>query len=107
MSFHVGQRVVCVDDDFGPHSSHPKLSGVHWPQRGAVYTIRAMDFIAASYGEGTVLWFHEITNPVVKFRDLPPMEVAFVAKFFRPVKTTSIEIFRQMLVTPPREVVDA
>lgn len=103
--FHVGQKVQCINDDWGD-TAHPKLVGVVWARKGCVYTIRDMSHVKASYGSGLVLWFEEIVNPVVKFRDLEPMEVAFAARQFRPLRkrTTSIEVFKRLLITSPKEV---
>lgn len=98
--FHVGQKVVCLRKKWSVEA-HPNLEGVTFPVFNRVYTIRNMDYLRTSYGEGVVLWFREIRNPVVKFRDLTPMEAGFAARDFRPLRErkTDISIFTSMLTT--------
>lgn len=98
LNWHVGMKVECINGTFGDRN-HPRLMGCQWPEIGVVYTIRSIGFATASYGKGVIIWLEEIHNPSVKFRDLPEMEMAFAASFFRPVQTrkTSIEVFTRML----------
>lgn len=96
MSFHVGQRVVCVDD-------RDLTEGVH-PVKGSIYTIRALRW--SEWFERQHVLLEEILKQSQLFAD-GFHEGSFRADRFRPVKTTSIEIFHQMLVTPPKETVDA
>lgn len=100
MSFHPGQRVVCVDaSNTGKYVPWKPLAGYPLQLvKSRVYTIRE---IGEFFGLPTV-WLDEITRQ--PFRGVEP---GFDPRRFRPVKTTSIEIFRQMLVTPPKETVDA
>lgn len=104
MSFHVGQRVVCVDDSMGifPGCSLD-LAGLC---RGQIYTVRGLDTI--KFPHFCAGWAVVLLEEIVRQPDPNGIgEVGFSRHRFRPVKTTSIEIFRQMFVTPPREVVDA
>lgn len=89
MTFHVGQKVVCVDDS---GSIYPVI-------KSQVYTISDM-----SQGSGLDLRTKEIRYGAgVRVEEIPMHEFDwFAAERFRPVKTTSIEIFRAMLVTPPK-----
>lgn len=81
MTFHVGQKVVCIDD--GPT---PFLDAVPLV-KGVVYTIANIGLHADSaigldeVDAGASQWF---------------------ANRFRPVKTTNIDVFLQML-NPVRE----
>lgn len=99
LSWHVGMKVIADREGGWPERTHPALVGCVWPENGKVYTIREIDYLVASYGEGVVIWLDEIRNKVVKFRDLPAMEVGFAARGFRPLQTskTSIEIFERLL----------
>lgn len=105
-TWKVGDKIVCIGKT--GDRSHPKLAGVSWPQVGEVYTIRKLDYLVCSYGEGVVLWLDEIHNPTVKFCDLPAMECGFAARCFRPVqhRKTDISIFTRML-TGPKSTVNA
>lgn len=88
MSLQVGQKVVCVDDDNWLNSDKP---GPH-PVKGHVYTVaeqKTFKRIAA-----------------VSLDEFYPGHF-FMARRFRPVKATSIDVFLQMLVTPPKEPVSA
>ena len=103
MNFHVGQKVVCVDNKHTPKpvghwEEWKRRFGVTKPIRGEVYTIRE---IAARKNGGLRLRLVEIVNPPAEFRDAPAQEPWFWAENFRPVKTTSIEIFEQMLAPEP------
>ena len=91
--FHVGQKVVYVD------GSKPNLSwdGHTIPVLGAVYTVR--ELISWQGLDGLLL--HEISNPVSAGSGL---ECGFLAHRFRPVQTTSIEVFRALLNPKPEDV---
>lgn len=106
MSFHVGQRVVCVDD-----ASRPGLLwsiGKAWGdldglRKGTIYTVRGIEL--APIGVLT-LKLREIV------RKSPPgtgnLDAGFAAFRFRPVVETDISIFTAMLnPVPKREGVDA
>ena len=76
--FHVGQQVVCA-----------------WPC-GCVYTIRAIAYERTYLGGLPALgiWVEEISNPI---HAATGVEFGFTADRFRPVKDTSIEVFRAFL----------
>lgn len=90
-NFRVGQKVVCVDSEPG----EPRRNPEQWPLRGSVYTIRS--FNPQSGGVRLV----EIVNPAYLYKG-GWMELSFFPRRFRPVKTTNIDVFRQML-NPVRE----
>ena len=97
MSFHVGQKVVCVS---GPERDppRPELNPLsywipNWPQTGAKYTIRGID---REGFEGLLL--EEIRNPLRPFAE-GHGEARFDPDRFRPIveKKTDISIFTKML----------
>lgn len=96
MTFRVGQKVVCVDDDFyDPGLCEP----LHLPCKGSVYTLR--DPFSA---DGWTWWrLVEITNSPVNVK-YGMIEPCFSPRHFRPVTETKtdISIFTKML-TPRRE----
>ena len=94
MSFHVGQKVVCIDQD------NPTEPGPH-AVKGCVYTISEIIWYGADITPfpGLCFQFYEL-----RFEGHAYYLAGFEAEGFRPVKTTNIEIFRQMLVTPPQKV---
>lgn len=88
MTFHVGQKVVCIDDRL-EDGEPPSPNAV----KGGVYTItEVLDFP----GHGCALNFSELYYPGDRC-----WFPGFKAECFRPVKTTSIETFRQMLRPVP------
>jgi hypothetical protein len=93
MAFCVGQRVVCVCVNF---SREPVWRGNVrlFPQLGSVYTIRSIREERDLIG----LCFVEIINPPGDFGPRGFVEPAFDSRRFRPLRTTSIEVFRQLLV---------
>jgi len=96
--FHVGQQVVCVA------SRWPTYYHIHCdtlPKHGSIYTVRATVTVCGELG----LFLEEIINPPSAFTNAPAQEQAFHCDGFRPVKQTSIEIFRQILVSPPKSPV--
>jgi hypothetical protein len=102
MTFYVSCKVVCTNARKWPRYPKP----VTLPTEGAVYTIRAIvDCHALGYDEDGLL-LEEIVNPVC-LRDSPsgPFrgEVCFRISRFRPVRTTSIEVFQKMLEPVPQE----
>jgi hypothetical protein len=92
MSFHVGQRVVCVCVNF---SREPVWRSTvrEFPQLNRVYTIRSICEVADLIG----FCFREILNPPGHF-SRGFVEPAFDSRRFRPVRTTSIEVFQELLV---------
>lgn len=92
MSFHVGQKVVCVEDR--PHF----LDKVKRLDRGAVYTIRE-EFRSAVTGRYGV-FLNEVVMPRLESGE----ELGWLATRFRPVqeRKTDISVFTKLLVSPPK-----
>lgn len=99
MSFHIGQKVVCVYDGkrSDPDGEYPEYRGV--------YTVR--ELVTHHVDGHLMLYLQEIRNPVVRVESGLWAEQAYGAKYFRPVRTTDISIFKAMLVTPPKQRVSA
>jgi hypothetical protein len=98
MSFHVGQQVVCINDAFSP-CPYWRARIQSLPKLHAIYTIRHMREAHGLHG----LCFYEILSAPAQFSE-GFVEPAFNSKNFRPVKPTSIEIFKTMLA--PRELME-
>lgn len=99
--FHVGQHVVCVKR--GKWKREDLLGETH-PHYGQVFTVRAIDY----RGGRAVLRFEEIRNPAMRRGpDGSPAEVKYWASRFRPLQDSCLDIFRQLLVNPPKQGVDA
>ena len=91
--FVPGQMVTPKDrGKFKPCSDFPPISQTD-PQYGVIYTVTA------------VFWVEEHSRFYLKLKELSALGDAFSASSFRPVKQTSIEIFRQILVSPPKSPV--
>lgn len=75
MSFHVGQRVVCVDGS--PHAYFPH---VKHPVAGDPYTIREV----VPYDDGTGVLLEEIVNDPTYTKD-GFIEPTFIDDRFRPL----------------------
>jgi hypothetical protein len=93
MALNVGQQVVCIEYI---RSAIDEFAGAS-PTKGGIYTVQTvvLDFRAVE----------SITLAEIPVVELNGRRTCFVAAHFRPVKQTSIEIFQQLLVNPPREVV--
>lgn len=84
MSFHVGQKVVCVrapvSAPYGPWRVHPKLN--------EIYTVR-------DFKEVDSIWLVELINDI----GISGTEAGFCISRFRPIveKKTDISIFTAML----------
>jgi len=98
MSFHVGQQVVCVNDRFS-RDMRWRQTVRNFPILNSIYTIREI------YVEGPLVGFcfQEILNPCTWFA-AGFGEPAFNSRNFRPVKTTSIEVFKKLLLPTTRGV---
>jgi hypothetical protein len=102
MTFYVGQKVVCINDE---PPRNPAVAHIKIGQEGQVYTVRGL-----LEGAGKLyLYLEEIINPVVSlpskvgwFHGEPPL----LSNCFRPAVDTNIDIFTAML-TPTREGVPA
>lgn len=95
MTFHVGQKVVCVDDHFKRPFSYENR-----PKAKRIYTVRAIYqecFCPNDWAPALLL--EEITNKPRMWLTLGFHEAGFAAGRFRPVqeRKTDISIFIQML----------
>jgi hypothetical protein len=114
MMFHVGQKVVCVDDrlvkDYARSAVYKEFAGgLDGLKSGLVYTVRASGFYTPVPGV-PVVWLSEIVRPIRSQADEIYGEAPFAAARFRPVveRKTDISIFTAMLDrAPSRELVDA
>lgn len=88
--FRIGQKVVCIDDDW----SHPRDYLVtNFPKLNVIYTVRG--FVEDSTGQDrTFILLDEVVNPLIG-----GIESSFLAACFRPAveRKTSIDIFTAML----------
>jgi len=92
MSFHVGQQVVCVSENWSPDDFWRQAVRT-FPKLNSIYTIREIR-------RGEVLTgfcFYEFVNPRAHFQR-GYLEPAFNSRNFRPVRKTSIELFERLLV---------
>jgi len=96
--FHVGQKVVCIGQASPAQEQKYKALGAKYPTYKAVYTIRAIVFHSITGDK--LLLLDEIKNPVLNEGEL---ERGFSAIYFRPVKETSIEVFRKLLAPLPEK----
>jgi hypothetical protein len=103
VNFHVGQKVVCVDDERRPYGSRvPRYKGeacgAKFPKKGSIYTIREV-YISNKGTPGVILG--EIDNFEASIALGFNKEIGFDADRFRPVTThkTDISIFTDMLKT--------
>ena len=98
MCLFIGQRVVCVDASYWEDRSHLKET---LPEAGRIYTIRAIGDAELLYGLcGIGLLLEEIVNAERRYlcpRGRVLCELCFRSDRFRPVHTTSIDIFTKML----------
>jgi hypothetical protein len=109
-NFVVGQKVVCIHEEFIPHHGYGYmlLHPIILPKKGTVYTVR---LIKVSCGVPCIL-VKEIPDQICTLMDLHgvvfKIGVIFNASGFRPVVTrkTDISIFTSMLNTK-NEGVDA
>lgn len=99
MTFHIGQKVVCVDGK--THFGHGTEIT---PTKGTVYTVRSV-FLCGFHGT-TKIRLNEIHNEPMRYMT-GVEECGFGAYRFRPVRETDISIFKAMLVTPPKQRVSA
>jgi hypothetical protein len=98
MAFRIGQKVVCVDDDWQEAGHEPPHPSEVDPVLGGIYTIRGIE------GHADSLYFvlQEIVNPPRGSGN----ETWFEAVAFRPVVElkTDISIFTRMLKEKVAEV---
>ena len=101
MNFHVGQKVVCVDDTF---THTPLYIGTQRPTAGATYTIRYVGASAQPSRDGVVVLLEEIVNPIRHYGN-GPYEPGWHRGRFRPLVITNIDVFTKMLAPTPKEKV--
>lgn len=95
-NFHLGQKVVCIDDGLWPDEPPPYVV------KGHIYTISGFEESPAWPGN-IFLTFEEF--PFVCAA--PGWTTGYLSTCFRPVRTTDISIFTAMLVPAPREKVSS
>lgn len=105
MSFYVGQKVICVDDQFSQLWVDDELTG-NRPVKGVIYTIRGIVTWNFRDGTGPAIYLEEVVNspnPRGWFGNLGHLEHPFTIERFRPVieRKTDISIFTEML-TPKK-----
>lgn len=105
--FHVGQKVVCIDDDKVPPAGHIVLTDFVIPEKGKIYTIRRT--LLGKVGNVPCVLLDEIPDQVVEVLAhgvLRTGDVIFNAVCFRPLVTrkTDISCFTDMLKPKTVEV---
>jgi hypothetical protein len=93
--FHVGQKVVCVNDNFELGFANQ----INIPEKGVVYTVRDIELATGVAGQKAIIVrLEEVVNPVLDW-DNGRMEVGFFPSRFRPLITrkTDISVFTAML----------
>lgn len=100
MSFHVGQRVVCIGYALAPGQGYGTEI---LPVRGLVYTVRGIDLNRPYCRCRVGLRLEEIINVPRLYRGYGLDEASFGADHFRPIieRKTSIDIFTAMLKPSP------
>lgn len=92
MQFHVGMKVVCIDDDWSRPNGDPPP---RVPMKGAIYTISGFD-----------TWKDWVFLKLKEFSTAD--DHSFCADYFRPLiekkTTTSIEVFNNLLAPSPRKL---
>src|SRR5437016_2517337 len=88
MNLHVGQQVVCINDVFSP-CKYWRSRVSAFPVLHGIYTIRNIREAHGLIG----LCFYEIRSAYGHFAE-GYVEPAFNSRNFRPVKRTSIAIFK-------------
>lgn len=98
--WHVGQKVVCVDD-----SHWRPLLGETGPVAGVIYTVRDVGMFRFRAGVDLGIRLVEIVNVPLPYYGGPPEETGFNVRRFRPLVTKSdpIEIFRAMTRNTPEQ----
>lgn len=94
--WYVGMQVVCITQGI-PSKMYEaaRKAGCVYPMQGLVYTIREF----GRFTENLIL-LEEIINPIPRGEKYEP---GYNRKRFRPVKKTSIDIFRSLLTPTGQE----
>lgn len=102
--FHVGQHVYCIGSGGQPPTDFDRAAWAKaapgGPRKGLIYTVRGLRQGRSASG----LLLDEIIAPT---GGGGYDEIAWNTRCFRPVDETKLSIFREMLVTPPKEPVSA
>lgn len=94
--FHVGMRVVCVDDNFLSHGTRGEIT----PSNGGIYTIRE---ITPRYAFRLV----EIVNKPLEYKQ-GFGECSFQPRRFRPAHENRMDELRTLLApVPSKELVQS
>lgn len=94
MGFHIGQRVVCIDDKPRPPSiSYQQDAKV---TKGSIYTVRGIYNAVPRSIVGILL--EEVTGILSPKWNI---EIGFCSTRFRPVRETNIDVFTKMLEKEP------
>lgn len=101
MPFHVGQEVLCVNDDvkaFQLPGFH-YIGGLNGLKKGCTYTVRAAGM--HPFFNIPTVWINEITRPIFNGK-----EAGFAAERFAPVKKTQtdISVFEALLNPTPEQI---
>ena len=91
MLFHIGQRVVCIWNEWETSNSQWQVRTPNKPYKGGVYVIRDILKDPALESGVVGLYFEEILNPISEFvwnNQAVKVEPAFSSACFRPVKDT-------------------
>ena len=105
--FFVGQHVICTDIAPNPGGGLcPTYRDTKLPVVGGIYTIRRI-FCARQFGhDDLAILLDEVHNPVRRYISRTGRNVRceqfWLGYRFRPVRTTSIEVFRRMLEPVPK-----
>ena len=97
MNFRLRQKVVCVNDKWDADANKYVPNR---PRKGGVYTIRGFDADPFDPNEPGV-YLEEMVNPERDYLN-GRIEGSFYAHRFRPIRTTSIDVFTAMLAPTPR-----
>jgi hypothetical protein len=97
MTLYIGQRVVCVCVDFSREPVWRRAIRV-FPKLNGIYTIRSIREVGPLVG----LCFHEMVHAPAHFAE-GFVEPAFDSRRFRPLRNTSIEVFRTLLAPLERK----
>lgn len=94
MVFYVGQKVVCIWDDWGQMDA-----GEIAPLKGSVYTIRQID---DEEPEGLYFTLEEIKNPTEETEEYGEGEAIFHQDGFRPLEYQSIKDLIARVISPDK-----
>ena len=107
--FHIGQRVICVDDNIiGENGVFDRAFTErcpHLPVKGRTYTVRGFIVPYAGYSGTPGMLLEEIVNPPYRYVE-GTFEPSFFPSHFRPLaeRKTDISLFTAMLYKKPENV---